>query len=304
MAQIKKDETLRNLITTLYNRDSIMRTEPTINDLKEIANGLRKRYNFLEEPPQAPSWVELLTPFDEATSYSGPLPGLVAAPPKAGLSQVNTSNRSRLASMQQPGRPPAFNPGGPAPSPAPAPISGGPPTPPINTASKGPSSGPPKPPAAPKPPAVPVAEPENYVWVAHLDVESQDLYYYNEATDVTQWDRPSQPVKPFWVARYHETQQAMYYEDLVSGEICWNAPDEYTDELESFIAHKDNDSGDYYYENLETGNVTWDAPECFAGGDSANQWVKHYDKTRRQPYYENLLTGKTTWDEPEGFSAN
>ena len=86
-----------------------------------------------------------------------------------------------------------------------------------------------------------------------------------------------------------------------------------------------------YYENLETGNVTWDAPECFAGGDSANQWVKHYDKTRRQPvrfrliylfvfncirrynvhffflyfqYYENLLTGKTTWDQPEGFSAN
>ena len=51
-------------------------------------------------------------------------------------------------------------------------------------------------------------EPETYAWVAHLDVESQNLYYYNETTDVTQSDPPTEPIKPFWVARFHETQQA------------------------------------------------------------------------------------------------
>jgi hypothetical protein len=60
----------------------------------------RKRYNFLEEPPEAPSWVELLTPFDDAAAYdmSRPLPGLVAQAPKAGLSHINP-NRARLQSM-------------------------------------------------------------------------------------------------------------------------------------------------------------------------------------------------------------
>lgn len=296
MVEIKKEETLKNLITTLYNRDSVMRTEPTLNDLKEISQGLRKRYNFLEEPPQAPSWVDLLTPFDETSTYdmSRPLPGLSAKPPKDTLAQVN-SNRARLQSMQQIAKPPSFNPGAPGSGPGGPP--GGPPVAP---------GGPPAPPGgAPKPPAAPVPEePENYGWVAHLDVESQDLYYYNESTDTTQWDRPSQPVKPFWVARFHETQQAMFYEDLVNGKTVWQAPEEYTDELESFIAHRDLDSGDYYYENLESGEVTWDTPDCFQGGSEAEQWVRHYDKARRKYYYENLLTGKTAWDEPPGFSTN
>jgi len=296
------ESTLRNLQTTLYNRDSLLPAAPTLNDMHDIAQGARARYNFLEEPPQAPTWGDLLEPFDSPGSYDAPLAGMSAAPPKQATLAPRNGARSRLASMQSPPKPPVFNPAA-AKKKDEAPKL--PPAQPVGVKKKVSSMVKKKfvPPVPPQVAAkMPPPEPEEYVWVAHIDVESGDLYYFNVESEETTWDRPREAIKPLWVARLDDENGQFYYEDMVNGETSWDAPEEFCDAAETWNAHLDAESGDYYYENLNTGEVTWNQPECLQPA-SAPEWVRHYDKKTARFYYENLTSGHVTWDEPAGFSA-
>lgn len=296
------ESTLRNLQTTLYNRDSLLPSAPTLNDMRDIAQGARARYNFLEEPPQAPTWGDLLEPFDSpGASYDAPLAGMSSAPPKQATLGVRSS-RARLASMQTPPKPPTFNPGA-----GPKKADGPPKLPPAQpqvvkkkSVQKKKKSKPPVPPevAAKQEPEVP----EEFMWVAHIDVESGDLYYFNVDTESTTWDRPREPIKPLWVARLDGDNGQFYYEDMVNGETTWDSPEEFCDAAETWTAHLDTDSADYYYENLETGEVCWNQPDELKP-KSAPQWVRHWAKKTNRFYYENSGTGHVTWDEPAGFQA-
>jgi len=161
---------------------------------------------------------------------------------------------------------------------------------------------PPKPPT----PNVQIDDDEPYfAWVAHLDHDSQDLYYFNEDTNVTTWEQPGEPVKPFWVSRYDEDSKSYYYEELIDGSTSWEKPDEYTDENETWVAHYDKDSQEYYYENIDDQRQSWTQPKCFLlpdeGEAEAGEWERHYDPSTGQYYYENLQTGVTTWDKPADF---
>jgi len=296
-----RDSTLKNLQTTLYNRDSLLPNAPTMNDMHDIAQGARARYNFLEEPPQAPTWGDLLEPFDSPGAYDAPLAGMSAAPPKQATLALRNTARSRLASMQTPPKPPVFNPG------AAAAKKEEPKLPPAQPASlKKVSTKKPKKVVPPVPPQVAAKQepeqPEDYVWVAHIDVDSADLYYFNIESESTTWDRPREPIKPLWVARLDGENGQFYYEDMVNGETSWDSPEEFCDAAETWTAHMDADSSDYYYENLETGEVTWNQPDELKPS-SAPEWVRHWDKKTNRFFYENLSSGHVTWDEPAGYQA-
>jgi len=307
-----RDSVLKNLETTLYNRDSLLPNPPTLNDMRDIAQGARMRFNFLEEPPQAPSWLDLLQPFDENTpyDYNAPLPGKNSTIPKSSSLVPKNSSRQRLASMQTPPKPPTFNPAVQKQASPKANKSLTPPKFDPSQRNRGLSAKkkkkepekfvPPVPPQFQK--KQPEPEPETYVWIAHLDVDSGDLYYCHAETEETQWDRPRELIKPFFVAKPDDSTGQFYYEDLVNGETTWEAPEEYCDEKEQWVAHLDEASGDYYFENFETQEVTWDRPESLLP-KSQEEWVRHFDTSSQNYYYENLQTGHVQWDEPAGFSA-
>jgi hypothetical protein len=113
-------------------------------------------------------------------------------------------------------------------------------------------------------------------WVAETD-EDGDVYYTNEETGETQWERPGEEGAgeelewEGWTVQYDEDGDA-YYLHEESGETSWEPPEGWPhgggaegedEELESWgdwRQEKDED-GDIFYINDETGETSWETPE-------------------------------------------
>lgn len=141
---------------------------------------------------------------------------------------------------------------------------------------------------------------ESYQWLCHLDPQSGDVYYENIASGETQWERPSQPVKPYWLAHSDPESGDLYFENIDTGATSWDKPDEFADAEEKWIAKKNPETGEFYYENSATGKTQWEVPPPFQEKQPQQEWLRHFDPNSGDYYYENLRTGETSWEAPSG----
>ncbi|KAL7471648.1 hypothetical protein ACHAXS_012900, partial [Conticribra weissflogii] len=98
-------------------------------------------------------------------------------------------------------------------------------------------------------------------WVAVEDPTSGDIYYANEVTGETTWDRPSAPRS----VQKQESLDDYPNEDKSTNNLSTTSIDRDNDGddgslPEHWMALDDPDSGDTYYVNKETGESTWDRP--------------------------------------------
>mmetsp|Transcript_28205 Transcript_28205/g.60348 ORF Transcript_28205/g.60348 Transcript_28205/m.60348 type:complete len:905 (+) Transcript_28205:1528-4242(+) len=162
-------------------------------------------------------------------------------------------------------------------------------------------------------------------WIELQDPDSGDVYYANEATGETTWDRPSSPSNHASQSSLHASQRSVNS----SGHGTNASSDDKDEHLPpGWLAVLDPDSGDHYYVNESTGETTWDHPGTPAGqnktpsvfdasmassyftlgddddddddGSLPHGWLAVDDPTSGDTYYVNEATGETTWDRPPG----
>ena len=128
-------------------------------------------------------------------------------------------------------------------------------------------------------------------WYSATDPDSNDLYYCNDETGESQWERPEQ-----------EQDEEDESED---GELP-----------EGWEAVLDPSSGEYYYYKWEDGTTTWDKPvadNLNARQQAPNEsnptrrdnddglpenWFAVDDPTSGDTYYYNEVTNETSWTNP------
>eukprot|EP00484_Ammonia_sp_Unknown_P018101 CAMPEP_0197028252 /NCGR_PEP_ID=MMETSP1384-20130603/7978_1 /TAXON_ID=29189 /ORGANISM="Ammonia sp." /LENGTH=1466 /DNA_ID=CAMNT_0042457223 /DNA_START=22 /DNA_END=4422 /DNA_ORIENTATION=+ len=333
----RKERSLTALHSILYSANAGMKKTPTLKDMQDILNGIRPiKRDFLEEPPEAPSWAPLAVSFyDEQSqdaeeyfdSANEPLPGQVAPQPKL---VNNKPLKQKQAAPQQAPSNAKFSFAQKLPE-----SSKAPPANPIQqqmlekqqkaqddrkrkedaqkrrqtqdeekSPSKGKGKGKGQSGGGAAPAAGPGAGDADYKWLCHLDPNSGDVFYERIDDGTTQWDRPNEPVKPHWLAHLDADSGELYFENIDSGQTSWDRPDEFSDPDEKWVARKDPDSGDFYYENVETQQTQWEAPPCFSEKVPDQEWLRHFDPTSGEYYFENLRTGNTTWDPPANVAFN
>ena len=60
-------------------------------------------------------------------------------------------------------------------------------------------------------------------WIAHRDPNNHKIYYFNEATQQTTWERP-EGFKDGWVRRVDQASGQRYYHNNSTGEHQWDHP--------------------------------------------------------------------------------
>eukprot|EP00486_Rosalina_sp_Unknown_P015015 CAMPEP_0201593378 /NCGR_PEP_ID=MMETSP0190_2-20130828/190997_1 /ASSEMBLY_ACC=CAM_ASM_000263 /TAXON_ID=37353 /ORGANISM="Rosalina sp." /LENGTH=303 /DNA_ID=CAMNT_0048052537 /DNA_START=1963 /DNA_END=2874 /DNA_ORIENTATION=+ len=301
-----------------------MKKVPSLKDMQDILNGIRPiKRDFLEEPPDAPTWSQLTVSFydekaEDADEYfesaNEPLAGAVAPQPKLVNNKPMKKKAKNKGAPKQPAANTKFNFGNKLPK-----QTNAPPANPIQAKmlakQKKAEEDRKKKEAAQRKRQKEEEEKKqsgggksgggdstDYVWLCHLDADSGDVFYEKITDGTTQWDRPSEPVKPHWLAHKDGESGELYFENIDTGVTSWDKPDEFSDPDEKWIARKDGDSGDYYFENIETQQTQWESPDCFTEKVPEQEWLRHFDPTSGEYYFENLRTGDTTWDAPTGVN--
>ncbi|KAL7526945.1 hypothetical protein ACHAXR_003196 [Thalassiosira sp. AJA248-18] len=153
-------------------------------------------------------------------------------------------------------------------------------------------------------------------WIALEDPDTGEMYYANEATGESTWDRPAMPLP------------LIMPEEVQGDDNNNNAVDDGEDGLPpDWVALEDADSGDTYYLNQVTMATTWDRPGGDEGGEvndmaqtnennnlppadegePANEqhgelppgWEAVFDESSGDYYYAHEVTGETQWERPE-----
>ncbi|GMF38211.1 unnamed protein product [Phytophthora fragariaefolia] len=143
-------------------------------------------------------------------------------------------------------------------------------------------------------------------WERYMDSATNKSFYYNPATNETQWTNPE----------VHAAINSIGTPATPQATATSAAgPDTATSLWQEFL---DEASGQLYYYNTKTGECSWEAPA--AGSDAvevvaspqsvataestaigASPWIMYIDPASQAPYYANLKTQATTWEQPEGY---
>ena len=151
-----------------------------------------------------------------------------------------------------------------------------------------------------------LAQPKSkYVWKCHFDVESGKPYYealksghYLGKKGDVQWERPFEPVEPYWIANLDLKSGKIYYEDIDTKMIQWERPNEFHDDQNKWMAEKDSSTSKYFYTNIANQTTQWEIPKCFQT-KLEKEWKRHFDIDSKQNFYENVNTEQTTWTPPK-----
>lgn len=130
-------------------------------------------------------------------------------------------------------------------------------------------------------------------WFSVVDPQSGDVYYANEKSGETSWEKPQSLLRLEKSPRTQEEKRLS-----TNG----NGQDDDDDLPVGWFAVTDPQSGETYYAN-ETGETTWDRPtNADAAGEEENSlasgWFAVVDPQSGDVYYANELTGETSWEKP------
>ena len=146
-------------------------------------------------------------------------------------------------------------------------------------------------------------------WVEVAQEEDGSVYYYNEVTGVTSWDRPAElggsiaaapaaaptadvasaavesaaPLAEGWEVAV-SPEDGTYYFNSTTQQTSWDHP--------GYSAAAGNVGGDLFRAMLATS-----APAAEAAADPY-EWVKTEDPNSGVPYWYRTATGETTWNDP------
>eukprot|EP00934_Nitzschia_sp_Nitz4_P008522 Nitzschia sp. Nitz4//scaffold34_size148208//91553//101858//NITZ4_002988-RA/size148208-snap-gene-0.209-mRNA-1//1//CDS//3329548819//8512//frame0 len=142
-------------------------------------------------------------------------------------------------------------------------------------------------------------------WVEAIDPDSGTTYFFNEVSNETTWDRPTEGVNNI-------DDSNAYGEDGGSSDL----PDGWTEII-------DEDSGKVYYLNELENTTTWEKPtttetapevptefsSSYDKGASneiklSDEWVEIVDPQSGDTYYLNTETNETSWVRPSGGKSN
>ena len=135
-----------------------------------------------------------------------------------------------------------------------------------------------------------------------MDEDSGYPYYENRLTGEVLWEKPDG-----FDGNAQDARVAASGESAASGAAGGG----------QWVEKMDEDSGYPYYENQVTGELLWEKPEGFddqvaAGSAAASdtsaaavsvpyEWEEKTDDDSGYPYYENRNTGEMLWEKPDGF---
>ena len=134
-------------------------------------------------------------------------------------------------------------------------------------------------------------------WTELIDESSGRVYYYNEESGITSWDRPSVP-SPGPPETAEEVSNNLPINDGVESE---------SKSLEDVLT---TDAGDYLPEEEKEDIAQNTSPEAMGGSnaqplvDQAQEqslpegWEQLVDPTSGKPYYYCKIDGTTSWDRP------
>eukprot|EP00804_Cyclotella_cryptica_P001489 CCRYP_003714-RD/>CCRYP_003714-RD protein AED:0.34 eAED:0.34 QI:140/0.66/0.85/1/0.66/0.42/7/1908/789 len=156
-------------------------------------------------------------------------------------------------------------------------------------------------------------------WFSIVEPDSGDVYYSNEITGETTWDKPIRSQTDN--IRSTSQRQSELQRDAIRDSPNSDRDDDGNNELveddlpPGWVASVDPATGDEYFYNEETGETTWDKPlsshertdeeledsSTFSNSESTNGWFSVVDPQSGDVYYANEKTGETSWDKPQAL---
>ncbi|ETO11631.1 hypothetical protein RFI_25745, partial [Reticulomyxa filosa] len=297
-------------------KNSGSKRPPTLQDMTDILNGSRPvRRDFLEEPPEVPSWAPLLKSFfDESSAEeeyfdNGPeLAGAVAPQPKSANNKPLSKIKRHNASIAKPPQTPAAGPPKiqygnseqeaieetevKAETSAPQ-QSGGPPPVPVAALNK-------------KPNAAPSTTTTSST--ATTEKKTTATTATTTATTTTEKKLPTLPVQVVVVAKlaqrgaFNANQQT---KTNVINTAKNNSDEKKTESKPNTTVKKNDTSSNAKIETKSTTSATNTKAANNAKKSSAPpnktdsyKWLCHLDPQSGDVYYENIASGETQWERP------
>lgn len=139
-------------------------------------------------------------------------------------------------------------------------------------------------------------------WFPVVDQQSGDIYYANERTGETSWDKP-EAVLRLENAPHLQNEKPMWTNGNIQDDD--DLPD-------GWFALTDPQTGEEYYANEETGETSWERPinnsndtpllTNHAASEDENSlasgWFPVVDPASGDTYFANEQTGETSWEKP------
>ena len=161
-------------------------------------------------------------------------------------------------------------------------------------------------------------------WESHLDPVSGHEYYYNSASGVTTWVRPTMPEpedqmgfvesddkkngtshSKFILRGDEGAEMSIDAEKLVEAPEAWAIVSEFT-KLED-AAEEGEEEETFYYLHKASGETSWQPPRLGVSDEdhAANhrlleRWARQWDSVSGAHYWSHLASGHTQWHAPGG----
>eukprot|EP00941_MAST-03F_sp_MAST-3F-sp1_P006132 g6132.t1 len=146
-------------------------------------------------------------------------------------------------------------------------------------------------------------------WDAHADEEG-NIYYYNNVTGETSWDKPEGFVDAANADITEGGKEEHAFNKDGHGEHDGETHGDWTE-------HDDGEGNIYFYNNI-TGETSWEPPtgwkvsgvspvkegEATVDPQHPSNWIECHDEASDAYYYYNQVTHETSWEKPEDWGED
>mmetsp|Transcript_3943 Transcript_3943/g.6029 ORF Transcript_3943/g.6029 Transcript_3943/m.6029 type:complete len:1253 (-) Transcript_3943:27-3785(-) len=154
------------------------------------------------------------------------------------------------------------------------------------------------------------SSPKSDKWTKQSD-DDGNIYYYNETTQETTWDKPNSYQEQDPGNNLDSTGTPPMSSPLQNDALSPTKQEPSSPTVKCIWSKHQDEEGRVYYYNEKTEETQWDKPDGFiercenfapTSSTDTTSWSKHLDKDGRQ-YYYNEDTGETQWDKPDDYEV-